>query len=95
MPKKFDREPVAWITRGGKHVPIFEGEDEEEKIYTIDVNGLQRKIKATSFEDAKNKISITDKGRLEKARKRWNMFEGRDKQQPYIKLVRVEKIKKN
>ena len=24
MPKKFDREPIAWITRGGKHVPIFD-----------------------------------------------------------------------
>ena len=22
--KKFDREPIAWITRGGKHVPIFD-----------------------------------------------------------------------
>ena len=30
MPKKFDREPVAWITRGGKHVPIFEGDDKNE-----------------------------------------------------------------
>ena len=30
MPKKFDREPVAWITRGGKHIPIFE--DEESKL---------------------------------------------------------------
>ena len=24
MPKKYDREPIAWITRGGKHVPIFD-----------------------------------------------------------------------
>ena len=24
MPKKFDKEPVAWITRGGKHIPIFD-----------------------------------------------------------------------
>ena len=28
--KKFDREPIAWITRGGKHVPIFEGDDKNE-----------------------------------------------------------------
>ena len=26
MPK-YDREPVAWITRGGKHIPIFDSED--------------------------------------------------------------------
>ena len=26
MPK-YDREPVAWITRGGKHIPIFDKED--------------------------------------------------------------------
>ena len=35
MPKKFDREPIAWITRGGKHVPIFEGDDKEGKEYTV------------------------------------------------------------
>ena len=24
MPKKYDKEPIGWITRGGKHVPIFD-----------------------------------------------------------------------
>lgn len=28
--KKFDKEPVAWITRGGKHIPIFEDKLEPE-----------------------------------------------------------------
>ena len=28
MPKKYDKEPIAWITRGGKHIPIFEGDEE-------------------------------------------------------------------
>ena len=51
MPKKFDREPIAWITRGGKHVPIFEKDelveakenmtDEETKKY---VEGLYNKL---------------------------------------------------
>ena len=31
MPKKFDREPVAWITRGGKHIPIFEDDTKSLK----------------------------------------------------------------
>ena len=32
MPKKFDREPIAWITRGGKHIPIFEGDGGTKKV---------------------------------------------------------------
>ena len=28
MPKKYDKEPIGWITRGGKHVPIFDKEGE-------------------------------------------------------------------
>ena len=32
--KKFDREPIAWITRGGKHVPIFDEEDEKPRLKT-------------------------------------------------------------
>ena len=36
MPKKFDREPVAWITRGGKHIPIFEGDESETLPENID-----------------------------------------------------------
>ena len=39
MPKKFDREPIAWITRGGKHVPIFEKEDGERKAKLVTEEG--------------------------------------------------------
>lgn len=28
--KKFDKEPVAWITRGGKHIPIFEDDKKKD-----------------------------------------------------------------
>ena len=51
MPKKFDREPVAWITRGGKHVPIFEGEAKK-----FDPNKLEDDITKLSEGDLDNYI---------------------------------------
>ena len=35
MPKKFDREPVAWITRGGKHVPIFDEDEGKKEVWEM------------------------------------------------------------
>lgn len=42
--KKFDKEPVAWITRGGKHIPIFDDEEEDpvEKYFTPEVDVAQK-----------------------------------------------------
>ena len=31
--KRQGREPVAWITRGGKHIPIFDGDEVPYKFY--------------------------------------------------------------
>ena len=36
MPK-YDREPVAWITRGGKHIPIFDKEEDKKSIGEIKI----------------------------------------------------------
>ena len=30
--KKFDKEPIAWITRNGKHVPIFDDDYTDEVV---------------------------------------------------------------
>ena len=56
MPK-YDREPVAWITRGGKHIPIFEGDEEilskeeYEKLFT-EYERLQKRANEYSREVA-------------------------------------------
>ena len=36
--KKSGREPIAWITRGGKHIPIFDDKIEEDKLYKMGTN---------------------------------------------------------
>ena len=38
MPKKFDREPVTWITRGGKHIPIFDKDSKDDKTKELEYN---------------------------------------------------------
>ena len=33
--KKFDKEPIAWITRGGKHIPIFDDNDKNDELLKL------------------------------------------------------------
>ena len=36
--KKSGKTPIAWITRGGKHIPIFEGDEEiKANKYNVEV----------------------------------------------------------
>ena len=46
----YEKTPIAWITRGGKHIPIFEGDE--------DVKGKIKKIK--EFETEEGKFAVYD-----------------------------------
>ena len=62
MPKKFDREPVAWITRGGKHVPIFENEDNSGKeIEAKDIKVGDTFYSGKTIQRVAKIASVTDK----------------------------------
>lgn len=51
-----DKEPIAWVTRGGKHIPIFDnGPSEEEKQKERQINESKKQA------DAKNKKADTPK----------------------------------
>lgn len=53
-----EREPIAWITRGGKHIPIFVDEpteDEKKKDREIAASKKQAKQK-TQEDDLYNKL---------------------------------------
>ena len=50
--KKFDKEPVAWITRSGKHIPIFDEENDTDKIKKIEENLDKYPITETTVREA-------------------------------------------
>lgn len=57
-----DKEPIAWITRGGKHIPIFDEEYEPNKDDQIEKNKkqadrLNSESKSSSLEDKYKNIN--------------------------------------
>jgi hypothetical protein len=53
-----EKEPVAWITRGGKHIPIFDTDYEPNKEKQIEANKKQAQEKNAkpSLQEMKDKI---------------------------------------
>lgn len=59
-----EREPVAWITRGGKHIPIFAdepSEDEKKKDREIAENAKQASAKNDKPVENKYGFEVYDK----------------------------------
>ena len=42
--KKSGEEPIAWITRGGKHIPIFEKDDSVTQLSPADIRAQIKKL---------------------------------------------------
>lgn len=50
--KKSGREPIAWITRGGKHIPIFDKEEEKGK------NSKEEKVRQINEAIARSEVAV-------------------------------------